>query len=211
MSTPELKPSKKRSLNTKLLPIAAILLILLALLFMATPLLRQSRGFQETGGIIRQGNGQSFRPNATPGQGEAPQFLPGQGSGNQGQGFPGQNGSNATNRQFIRGIGFLSGRSGPIVYFVALLVALAAALGMFFIKRWGQILGIIMAVLYLLAGVLSLLPILLFGSFALRNPLSLVLGIVHVVLAIAVIVLVLIPAKKVVVPAEATPPPAANA
>jgi hypothetical protein len=186
-------------LNQKLLPIAALLLLVLALLFMATPLLRLSRGFQGNGNFNRQSDGQSFRPNATPGQGNAPQFLPGQGNGT--QGLPGQNGSNATNRQVIQGIGFLSGRSGPIVYFVALLAALAAALGMFFIKRWGQILGILMAVLYLLAGLASMLPLLLFGSFGLRNPLSLILGIAHVVLAIAVIVLALIPAKKVVVPA----------
>jgi hypothetical protein len=211
MSTPESKPVTKKMLNRKLLPIAALLLLVLALLFMATPLLRMSRGFQGNGSTIRQNNGQSFRPNATPGQGNSPQFLPNQGSGTQGQGLPGQNGSNATNRQFIRGISFLSGRGGPFVYFVALLVALAAALGMFFIKRWGQILGILMAVLYLLAGVASMLPLLLFGSFALRNPLSLVLGIAHVVLAIAVIALALIPAKKVVIPAEATPPPAASA
>jgi hypothetical protein len=209
MSTPESKPVTKRMLNQKLLPIAALLLLVLALLFMATPLLRLSRSFQGNGNFNRPGDGQSFRPNATPGQGNAPQFLPGQGNGT--QGLPGQNGSNATNRQLFRGIGFLSGRSGPIVYFVALLVALAAALGMFFIKRWGQILGIIMAVLYLLAGLASMLPLLLFGTFALRNPLSLVLGIAHVVLAIAVIVLASIPAKKVVIPAGSTPPPAASA
>jgi hypothetical protein len=174
-------------LNSKLLPIAALLLLVLALLLMATPLLRLSRGFQGNGNFNRQYNGQSFRPNATPGQG----------NGTQDQGLPGQNGSNATNRQVIRGIGFLSGRSGSIVFFVALRVALAAALGMFFIKRWVQILGIIMAVLYLLAGVAYMLALLLFGSFALRNSLSLVLGIAHVVLAIAVIVLAMIPAKKV--------------
>jgi hypothetical protein len=208
MSTPESKPVTKRILNQKLLPIAALLLLVLALLFMATPLLRMSRSFQGTGNFNRQNNGQSFRPNATPGQGNAPQFLPGQGNGT--QGLPGQNGSNATNRQLFRGIGFLSGRSGPIVYFVALLVALVAALGMLFIKRWGRILGILMAVLYLLAGLASLLPILLFGSFALRNPLSLALGIAHVVLAIAVIVLALIPAKKVVAPVAVEPPPAAS-
>jgi hypothetical protein len=203
MSTPETKPVTKRMLNRTLLPIAAILLILLALLFMATPLLRMSRGFQTNGNIIRQSNGQSFRPNATPGQGNAPQFLPGQGNGTPGQGFPGQNGSNAINRQLFREIGFLSGRSGPIVYFVALLVALAVALGMFFIKRWGQILGILMAVLYLLAGLASMLPLLLFGSFGLRNPLSLVLGIAQVVLALAVIVLASIPAKRTVAPVVA--------
>jgi hypothetical protein len=209
MSTPESKPATKRMLNQKLLPVAAVLLILLALLFMATPLLRMSRGFQGSGTVIRQdSSGQSLRPNATPGQGNAPQFFQGPGSGT--QGIPGPIGSNISNQQLIRGIGFLSGRSGPIVYFVALLVALVAALGMLFIKRWGRILGILMAVLYLLAGLASLLPILLFGSFALRNPLSLALGIAHVVLALAVIVLASIPAKKVVAPVAVEPPPAAS-
>ena len=210
MSVHESKPVTKRMLNRTLLPIAAAILILLALLFMATPLLRLSRGFQGNVGIIRQGNGQSFRPNATPGQGNAPQFFQGPGNGSQGQGFSGQNGPNATNRQFIAGIGFLSGRSGPIIYFVALVVSLAAAVGMFLAKRWGQILGVFMAVLYLLVGVVSLLPILLFSAFALRNPFTLILGIVHVLLAIAVIVLALIPARKVAALVPSNPPTAAS-
>ena len=33
-----------------------------------------------------------------------------------------------------------------------LLVSLAAAVGMFIAKRWGQVLGIVMAVIYLLSG-----------------------------------------------------------
>jgi hypothetical protein len=94
---------------------------------------------------------------------------------------------------------------------VAFLVALAAALGLFFIKRWVQILGIFMAILYPLAGLVSMLPLLFFGSFALRNPLSLMLGIARVVLALAVIVLALIPAKKAVIPIEVIPPPPAGA
>ena len=105
----------------------------------------------------------------------------------------------------------MSGRSGPIIYFAALLVALVAALGMFFTRRWGQVLGILMAVLYLLAGLLSLLPILLMGAFALRNPLTLALGITHVVLAVAVIVLAAIPAKKAVAPVAVETPSAASA
>ena len=208
MSTIEVKSNKTKTLNTKLMPIAAGILILLALLFMATPLLRQTRRFQGNGNIIRQGSGQSFQPNATPGQGNAPQFFSGPGGGAQGQGFSGQSGSNFPNRRVIGGIGFLSGRSGPVVYFVALLISIAAALGMFFAKRWGQILGIFMAVLYLLAGLVSLLPILLISTLALRNSSSLVLGIVHVLLAIAVIVLAAIPAKKVKAPVVVgTPPP----
>ena len=49
-------------------------------------------------------------------------------------------------------------------YFVALLLSLVAALGMLYTKRWGQVLGIIMAVLYGLLGLVSLLPILLMSS-----------------------------------------------
>ena len=219
MSTPESKPVPKRMLNRTLLPIAAGILILLALLFMATPLLRQTRRFQGVGNLGTPGNGPTFQQNGVPGQGSA---TPGpgfsiQGSGPQGfsdqgggrQFFTDQGGPNSTNRQFIAGIGFLSGRSGPIIYFVALVIALAAAVGMFLVKRWGQVLGIFMAILYLLAGLVSLLPLLLFSAFALRNPFTLILGILHVVLAIAVIVLALIPARKETAPVAVEPPPAA--
>jgi len=221
MSTLAVKPNKVKILNTKLLPIAAILLVVLALLFVATPLLSQTRRFQGGGNLVTQGNDPTFQQNGFPGQGSAtpgpglsiqgsgPQVLPDQGGGR--QFFTDQGGPNSTNRRFIMGIGFLSGRSGPVVYFVALVIALAAAVGMFFAKRWGQILGIFMAVLYLLVGVVSLLPILLFSAFALRNPLTLILGIVHVLLALAVIVLASIPARKVAAPVAMEPPTATAA
>jgi hypothetical protein len=67
-----------------------------------------------------------------------------------------------------------------------------------------------MAFLYLLVGVVSLLPLLLFSTFALRNPFTLILGIVHVVLAVAVIVLASIPAKKVATQVASNPPTAAS-
>lgn len=206
MSTSESKPVTKRMLNRTLLPIAAGILILLALLFMATPLLRQTRRFQGGGNLGTQGIGPSFQQNGSPRQGSG---TPGPGVFNQGSGsqvspdqgggrqfFSNQGGANSTNRRFIAGIGFLGGRSGPIIYFIALVISLAAAVGMFMARRWGQVLGIVMAILYLLVGVVSLLPILLFSAFALRNPFTLILGIVHVALAIAVIVLASIPAKK---------------
>ncbi len=200
MNTPVAKPKKTRILNSKLLPIAALVLIVLALLFMATPLLRASRGFQRSGNFVIQNNGQ-----ASPQNGFQVQV-----GGPQGQALPGQNGSNVTNRRFaVRG-SFLGGITGAIVYFVALLVSLAAALGMFFTKRWGQVLGIIMAVLYGLVGLVSLLPILLLSSAGLRNPFSLILGIAHVLLALAVIVLASIPAKLATTPAETNPPPVAS-
>jgi hypothetical protein len=211
MSTLEAKPVKINVLNSKLLPIAAILLIVLALLFMATPLLRTSRGFQRNSINVRQGSGPTVPQNGFPNPANG---LQGQGNGSQGQGSP-----NFQNRQFSAGggsslgsiAGFLGGITGAIVFFLTLLISLAAAMGMFFTKRWGQVLGIVMAVLYLLAGLISLLPTLLLGSFIMRNPLSLILGFAHVLLALAVIVLASIPAKKATVPVIADPPPAASA
>jgi len=203
-------------LNTKTLNIAAVILMVLSLLFMATPLLRLSGGTGGTG-FNRQFNGQNL-PNRQFGQ-------PGQENGN--QGFPnlndntqGQGNSANPTRQFpgagaqVLGSGLLGGMTGTIVYAVALLASLAAAMGMFLGKRWGQVLGILMAVVYLILGLLNLLPMVLMGFFTGNNWLNLALGIVHVVLAIAVIVLAVIPAKKVaavVAPEVQTPPPAASA
>jgi|WetSurMetagenome_2_1015567.scaffolds.fasta_scaffold38914_2 hypothetical protein len=204
MNKPVAKPKKTRILNSKLLPIAALVLIVLALLFMATPLLRASGGFQRNGNFVNQNNGQTPPQNGFQVQIGGPQ---GQAGGSQGQALPGQNGSNLTNRPFaVRG-GFLGGVTGAIVYFAALLVSLAAALGMVSTKRWGQVLGIIMAVLYGLVGLVSLLPILLLGSAGLRNPFSLILGIAHVLLALAVIVLASIPARLMATPAVTDQPP----
>jgi hypothetical protein len=200
MNTPIVKPIKKRVLNSKLLPIAAVVLIVLALLFMATPLLRQSRGFQRNGSFVLQNNGQTTPQNG----------FRVQSGGSQGQGLPGQYGSNFQNRQFaVRG-NFLGGITGAIVFFVALLVSLVAGLGMFFTKRWGQVLGIIMAVLYGLMGLVSLLPILFIRVIGVGIPMSLILGFAHMLLALAVIVLASIPAKQEAVPVTAEPPPAAG-
>jgi hypothetical protein len=190
MSTVDAKPIKVRTLNPTLLPIAALLLVVLGLLFLAMPLIRPTSGFQRAGNFVLQTNGQSIPQN----------------------GLPGQSGSNVPNRQFaVRGGGFLSGMTGIIIYFTALLVSLAAAVGMFIAKRWGQVLGIIMAVIYVLLGLMSLLPIILMSFMGMRNPLSLILGIVHLLLAVAVIVLALIPAKKVIPPVNLSPPPGASA
>ena len=207
MSTLDAKPNKVRMLNTKLLPIAAILLLVLALLVMATPLLRVS-GVTNRSGFNRQFNGQTF-PRAGTGT-TAPggqNGFPGQG-GLQGQGsVPGQNGSNFPNRQFtgagssLLRLSFLSGMTGTIVYAIALLVSLAAAVGMFITKRWGQVLGIVMAVVYFLLALVSFLPMILAGFARALNGLSLGLSILRLVLAVAVIVLALIPAKKVTTPA----------
>ena len=207
-------------LNTKTLMIAAILLVVLALLVMATPLVRTTGG----GFGNRTGNGtnRTFNPQgfATPqggytgGQG----FVPGQG-GTGGNTTGGTN-PNFTGRRFNGGgvnllrIGFLSGIEGTIIYAGLLLVSLAAAIGMFLTKAWGKILGILMGVVYAALALVSTLPILLSGflSRALgAMALNIGLNVLHLVLALAVIVLALIPAKKLIAPIAppaATTPPA---
>ena len=181
MSTLDAKPVKpKRMLNPKLLPITALLLVVLALLFLAAPLIRTAGGFP------RPGNGQT----GSTIQGTGPQVLVG-GGGSQGQ-----------PRRLTVGTG---GRGGIIIYFVMLLVSLTAAVGMLFIKRWGQVLAIIMAVVYGLFGLVSLLPLLFIRFVGAPNPVSLILGIVHLLLAVSVIVLASIPGKK-----EIPPNPAAS-
>ncbi len=206
MSTLDAKHVKKKNLNPKLLAIAAVLLILLALLFLATPLLRMNSGFQRDGNLPNQFNGQPL-------PGEENGFTA-PGTIQPGQGFPGQGGSNIPGRQFGAGggrMGFelLGGMGGTIVYAVALLISLIAALGMFMVKRWGQLLGIIMAVFYGLLALVSLLPILLLSFMGMRNPLNLALGIVNLLLPVAVIVLASIPGKELAVPATPLVPPTA--
>jgi ABC-type glycerol-3-phosphate transport system permease component len=205
-------------LNSKTLTIAAVVLLVLALLFVATPLLRVS-GVTGRTGFNRQSDGQNL-PGGQNGFG-----FPSQGNGTQGQDFTGpnsgtQNPGTTTNpaRQFTGGgssllrLSFLSGISGTIVYAIALLVALAAAVGMFLTKRWGQILGIVMAVIYLLLSLVSFLPQFILGFTRGLNVLSLGLGILHLVLAMAVIILAVIPAKKeLTAPAPATANPLPNA
>jgi hypothetical protein len=220
MSTLNAKPNKERMLNTRLLPIAAILLLLLALLFMATPLLRVS-GVAGRTGANRQFSGQ-YVPRSGSGNATSPNgqnAFPTPGTGTQEQGFPGQ-GNSTYPRQFggsgssLLQLSFLSGITGTIVYAIALLVALAAAVGMFITRRWGQILGIVMAVLYFVLALVSFLPTILLGFAGALNGLSLGLDILRLILAVAVIVLALIPAKKAMTPAvSATPatPPAASA
>lgn len=235
MSTLVAKPVKIKLLNTKLLPIAAILLLVLALLFMATPLLRGSTLLSNGNGFVRQFNGQTLPNDGTgtdpggqvivPGDGTGTtsggQVIgPGDGSGPQIQVGPGLGGQNLPLRQFggqgsrLVGLGLFGGMAGTIVYALALLVSLAAAIGMFLAKRWGQVLGIIMAVFYLLLAVVSFLPMLLMSFLRGLNGLNLGLSLLHLALAIAVIVLALIPAKKgtaPVVPVTTDTPPEASA
>jgi hypothetical protein len=173
MSTLDAKPVKAKILNTKLLTIAAVILLVLALLFVATPLLSTTTGFAG-----RTGSNQAFN---------SPGFS-GQGSG-------------------IFRLGFLNGVTGTIVYAVALLLSLAAAVGMFMTKRWGKVLGIIMAIIYGLLALVNLLPTLLISFMGIRNPMNLILGIVQLSLTIAVIVLASIPGKKPAAPITPAVPP----
>jgi hypothetical protein len=185
MSTLETKPRKVRILNTRLPPIAALLLVLLALLFLAAPLIRTAGGTQRAGNFVLQANGQSAAPNGVPATPAA-----------------GVTASSTTRRVAVGG-----GSTIIFIYFAALLISLAAALGMLFTKRWGQVLAIIMGVIYGLFGLVSLLPLLFGRVVGAPNPVSLILGVVQLLLAVAVIVLASIPGKpgSAPVPAAASP------
>jgi ABC-type glycerol-3-phosphate transport system permease component len=224
MSTLDPKPIKAKTLNSKLLPIAALVLLVLALVFMATPLLRVS-SFSGAGptGFNRQFNGAGGPGGftGTPQPGGNGYVFQGPGANDPTTGTqPGTATNPNTTRRFGAGgarglVGFamLSGITGTIVYAIALLVSLAAAIGMFLTKKWGQVLGIVMAVIYLILGLVSFLPTLLMGFMRGLNITSLGLSLVHLVLAIAVIVLASIPAKKMVnvpaAPTENLPPASA--
>jgi hypothetical protein len=200
MSTLVSKPKKVRILNPKLLTIAGVLLLVLGLSFLATPLLSTASGTQGNGGNMPAFDGQTF-PGGIP-QGQVPQ----------GQVPQGQEGLPLTARDAggpggLMMIGRTGGMGSTLLYGIALLVSLAAASGMFMAKRWGQVLGTIMAVLYLLFALVSLLPTLLVAFMGFSSPLNLVLGFVNLLLAVAVIVLVSIPGRKpAVVPAASTAP-----
>ena len=157
-------------LNSKTLTIAAAVLMVLALLFMATPLLRVT-GISNAN---RTGFAGRFNGQTTPG---APNGFPGFGNGTQGNGNSTNptTPTNPTGRTFnggtrsLFGLGLLSGITGTIVYGIALLVSLVAAVGMFLTKRWGQVLGIIMGVVYLILAVIGLIPTILAGIYFARG------------------------------------------
>jgi len=190
MSTLEAKPRKVRILNARMLSLAALALVVLALLFQAAPLIRTA-GLRRSANFGAAGNGQALPQ----GQSGGTQLFVGGGAGQL------QGGTNTSARRVLVGGGF--SRVTILIYFVMLLISLAAAIGMLFTKRWAQVLGIIMAVLYGLMGLLSLVPMLL--GFVV--PVTLILGIVHLLLAVAVIVLASIPGKPASV---AAPAPAAD-
>jgi len=212
-------------LNGFTLTIAAVVLVILALLVMATPLLRATGTTGRTG-FNRQFTGQ-FVPGtgngatSTGGQnGFSNPESTGQGSTGLNNGTQSQGNSTNTNRTFgnrtrsLFGFAFLSGITGTIVYAILLLVSMAAAVGMFLAKRWGQILGIVMGVVYLLLALVSFLPLILLSFARALNGLSLGLSILRMVLALAVIVLALIPAKKGMagaIPTTTSTPPTASA
>lgn len=230
MSTLEPQPIMvKKPLNASMLTIAAILLIVLALLFLASPLLGLNRAGGRGGNFNRQFNGQNgqnfpgFNPNGGTnggGTGQAPFFPNGQGgtggTGGSGNGFRFQGGG-TTGRTFGRNsllrLNFLRGTLATIIYGIALLASLAAVIGMLMVKRWGKILGIVMAVVYLLLALLSFLPTILLARFGavFSNPLGLALNGLHLVLAVGVIVFASLPAKNVPAPVTLETPPTAAA
>jgi len=210
MSTLEAKPIKeKKELNPTMLTVAAILLIVLALLFLASPLIQLNGGFQRGTNFPRQFTGQ----NGQGGGNGQPFFQGGQG----GNGTQNPGGTNLPGRQFgtrtgLLRLGLLGGIGAIVIYGIALVASLAAVIGMLSVKRWGKVLGIVMGVIYLLLALVSFLPSLLFSRFGgSSNPLSLILNGLHLVLAIAVIVFASIPAKNAVAPATTVTPPATTA
>ncbi len=232
MSEIEPQPIHKKALNAKMLYIAAAILVVLALLFLATPLLRLNRAFAGTGN--RTFNGQTFNggtggngfnfnggTGGTGGTGgNGFNFNGGTGGtgGTGGNGFNFNGGTGSTTRRNFAGrnsllrLGFLNGITGTIVYAGLLIISLIAAAGMFFTMRWGKIVGILMGIVYLILGLIGLVPTLLTLAFGVRNPLNLILGLVHIVLAIAVIVFASLPAKKepIAPMIQSTPPAVAS-
>lgn len=213
-------------MNAKILSVTAVLLLCLSLLYLATPLLRPASAFGGprtfTGqGLTSSDQGGGVQVITPSGQGT---IL--QGPGGDMQGFPsqGQGSPNFTQRQFSGGrpggllsFGLLNGTNGIIIiYGIALLVSLAAAVGMLMTRNWGRILGIVMGVVYSSMALYGLLPALFIGSMVRRAGISVGgsliswLTVVRLVMAVAVVVLAATSAKKVSKPAEVIPPPATS-
>ncbi len=181
----------KNAKNTVLI-IAGVCLLALALLsagyaafsaFRMTPSGRVGPMGAQSG----NDSGQIFPPQGefTPGEGQTPP------EGNFTQ--DDFNGQRSDSGSFPGG---MSGRRGFGVsrwlslgaYVLALLGAVAAAIGIFKAKKWGAILGIIIAAALLISGV--------FGLFRTFGWLNLVIPIVKILLAAAVIVLLVLPAAR---------------
>jgi hypothetical protein len=196
-----------KQINKTTLAIGAGVLLVLALLTLATPLMRSANPVNQAG-FNRQFNGQNFPgdQNNLPSQSFPGQGFPGDQNGQafpgQGQRSLGQDGQNFRSQGNISGFAtllrfnFLSGITGTIVFGVALIISIVAALGMLLAKRWGQVSGIFMAVIYLVMAVLAILPTILFMFRIGTGFLTIVLDILRVLLAAAVIVLALLPARK---------------
>lgn len=202
-------------LNGKILSITAGLLLCLSLLYVATPLLRPTSAFGGpriiTGqGLPSGGQGGGFQV-ITPGD----QGTIVQGQGGDMPGFPsqGQGNPNLTQRQFsgvrpggLMSFGFLNGTNGIIIYGIAFLVSLIAAVGMLQTKNWGRILGIVMGALYSLLALFSFVPLLLIRLMArgsvirVGGSIGIWLNVAQLVLALAVLVLAAVSAKKVAAP-----------
>ena len=134
---------------------------------------------------LQQGQGGDTQGDSTiPPDGNTPQFInPSSGDFNGVRpdrgAFPGSGFRGGMTRS-----GSLLGWIGTVLYGIGLIIAILAAIGILKVKKWGVILGIIVAVVLGVAGA--------FGLFPFIGWLTLVIAIVKVMLAIAVITLLMV-------------------
>lgn len=194
MTTASLTKTKK-PLNATMLSIAAGVLVLLALLFLAAPLVSGNRVLTGNDSFNRSSTSgqppfdQNNLPNGQPG---ITNGFPGTGTTRQFQGFQGRQ---AGNRSFLSVFNLIGGRNRTFVNAIAFLVSMAAAIGMLMTRNWGRVLGIIMAIIYILFAIIGLLPELLFRLNGIRSPVGLIISVLELILAAAVIILSSLPGK----------------
>jgi hypothetical protein len=164
--------------------IAAVLLIILTLMVGGFGLARRYGLLQGTAFSGRNGLRSGF-----PGRGTFPQGgFPNGGFNNSQNGqTPNFNSANPNRAVMVRLLRLFNTIS-TVVNIGAIVLAVIAAIGLFMKKRWGAVLGIILAVILLLLGIPGILR-----SF---STLAFVESTVRIVLAIAVIVLLLLPQAR---------------
>jgi len=187
----------KKPLNATMLTIAAGVLVLLALLFLATPLINGNRGLPGNANFTRPSNGQLPQFNQNGQQNGLPGTSTGGTGAVGGQTFQGFQGRQLGNRNFLSAFNLLGGSNRTLVYAIAFLLSLAAAIGMVMTRKWGRILGIVMAAIYILLAIIGLLPQLLFRFVGIRDPIGLIISATQLVLAVVVIILASLPGKAI--------------
>lgn len=175
------------------LVVAAVLLLLLILAYAVLPMTGLERSFFRSG--IQNFNRSQFPQGVNPGN-----FNGGQ-NFNPGQNYDQNNGSNNQNFSTTRRFNANSGINQVmriltnILRWVVIGVGLLAAVGMWLKKRWGIVLGIILAVI----AFASTVPSLFRPSFM---AFTVILNIVILVLSVGVVVLSLLPhTRKATAPA----------